>query len=150
MKATAQVSDLFKLCWSARCCFVSIFSKLQTWPLKEELVTRPLKQSRRETSQSSAGHRIFHSSGNPKFHYHIYKCPPPVPVLSHTDPVHAPTSLFLKIILISSHLHMNLPSSFFPSGFHTKKLYTPLLFPIRATGTGSKVKYMVRSSSKVS
>ena len=32
---------------------------------------------------------------NPKVHYHIHKCPPPAPILSHIDLVHAFTSQFL-------------------------------------------------------
>ena len=38
-----------------------------------------------------------------------------------------------SISILSSHLHLNLPSGLFPSGFPTRALYTPLLSPILAT-----------------
>jgi len=58
----------------------------------------------------------------PKVHYHINKCPPPVPILNQLYPVRAPKSHFLKILILSSHLRLGLPSGLFPSGFLTKTL----------------------------
>jgi hypothetical protein len=88
-----------------------------------------MNQSRTsETNRFSASQEITRILYNPNVHYRIHKCPPPVPILSQLDPVHKPTSYFLKI-----HLRLGLPSGLFPSGFPTKTLYTPLLSPIRAT-----------------
>ena len=38
-----------------------------------------------------------------------------------------------SVLILSTHLHLGLPSGLFPSGFSTNTLYTPLSSPIRAT-----------------
>ena len=69
-----------------------------------------------------------------KVHYHIHKCPPLFPVLSHIDPVLTLTFHFLiSILILSFNLCLDLPSGLFLSSFPTKTLYTPLLSPIHAT-----------------
>ena len=97
------------------------------------LLTHSTEQSPSwEANRFSASQEIPHISRNPKVHYRIHKCPPPVPILGQLDPVHAPQPTSWKSIL-SSHLCQCLSSDLFPSGCPTKTLYTPLLYPIHAT-----------------
>ena len=81
-----------------------------------------------EANRFSASQEIPRIVCIPKVNYRIHKCPPPFPILSQINPFHTshPTS-WRSILILSSHLHLGLPSDIFPSGFPTKALYTPLL-----------------------
>ena len=98
------------------------------------LLTYSKEQSPWEANRYSAIQEIPRILWNPKVHYLINKSSTPVSFLSQINPVHIPTSHFLKI-----HLNIILPSRPGSSEwslslkFSTKTLYKPHLSPIRAT-----------------
>jgi hypothetical protein len=83
-----------------------------------------------ESNRFADSQKIPRILWNPKFHYRIHKCPPPVPILSQLDPVHTPTSYFLlirlNIILLSTPGSPKWPISFrFPH--HNPEYASPIL-----------------------
>ena len=87
-----------------------------------------------EANRFAASQEIPRILWNPKVHYRIHKCPPPVSILNRNNLVHAPhPTSWRPILILSSHLRLGLLGDLFPTDFPTKTLYAYLLPPIRAT-----------------
>ena len=78
---------------AVRDCLFNIF--LTTTKYITYLLTYSIQQS----SGFADNQEIPHILCNPKVHYRIHKCPPPVPILSQINPVRAAQSHLLKINL---------------------------------------------------
>jgi len=82
--------------------------------------------------QMSASQEIPHILWNSNVHDRIHNSPPPVPVLSHINPVNVSLPFLNIHFVLSSHLLLGLPSGLFHLDVPTKSLYAPLLSTSRA------------------
>jgi hypothetical protein len=90
-----------------RCAFhCVILTEIASNKLVADCADSTEQSSSCEAKRFSANQVIPHSLWNQKVHYRIHKCPPPVPILSHINPVPTLTSQVLKI-----RLNITLPST---------------------------------------
>ena len=117
------------------------------------LLTYSMEQSPTwKANRFPASQKIPSILRNPKVHYCICQCPPPVPVMIQLDPVHNPTPHFLKI-----HVNIILPSTTgsakwslslrFPhqNTVHSSLLYAHMPLPSQSSWILSPEKYWVMS-----
>ena len=87
-----------------------------------------------KATRFSASQEIPHILWNPKVHYRIHKCPPPVPILCQIHPVRTLTSHFLKI---------HIQALYIPS------TESPFLFPLHRSyqniSLGPRLVYVFRN-----
>jgi hypothetical protein len=86
-----------------------------------------------EAASCAATQELSSILWNPKFHYHVHKSPPLIPILSQINPIHTIPSYLRSILILSTQLRLGLPSGLFPSGIPTNILYAFLFSHIRAT-----------------
>jgi hypothetical protein len=66
---------------------------------------------------------------NPQVHCSVQKSPPPVPILSHINPIHTIPSYLRSTLILSTHIRLGLPRGLFPFCFPNNFLYAFLSSP---------------------
>ena len=113
--------------------YLWVVTYLLTYLRNYELICSMKQSPFWEANRFSASQEIARILWNTKVHYHIHKCPPRFPILSHIQSMPSHPTSWISILLFFSHLSLGLPSGLFLSSFPTKTLYTPLPAPMHAT-----------------
>jgi hypothetical protein len=112
-----------------------VISELYLSPLQNLLfikkdITSSMEMSPSWQAASCASTQRFSSIlWNPKVHYHVHKSSPLFPILRQINPVYTTPSYLWSILVLSTHLHLGLPTCLFPPAFPTNILYTILFSP---------------------
>jgi len=80
-----------------------------------------------EANRFAASQEILRILCNPKVHYRIHKCPPPVSILSQLDPVHTPTSHSLLVNSLAAAAAVSEPALYRLLTFHVPNLMSLFL-----------------------
>jgi hypothetical protein len=79
-----------------------------------------------EAASRSATEEFFNILWNPKVHCRIHKSPLLVPIQSQTNPFHTISSYLRSILILSYHIYLGIPSSYFWLSYHN-----PACIPLR-------------------